>query len=169
MSKRKSTVTLPNDRDVVVVREFDAPRTLVFEAWTKPKLLQRWLLGPPGWTMPVCEIDARPGGKFKWRWRNVESGAEFGFSGEFHEVVKPSRIVHVERHEPGDVGGEMGEALVTSVFTEKSGVTTQSMTIRYESKEVRDTALKTGMTDGMEQSFAKLDELLVEVAARVGS
>jgi uncharacterized protein YndB with AHSA1/START domain len=169
MTKHKSTVALPNDCDVVVVRSFDAPRTLVFDAWTQPKLVQRWLLGPPGWTMPVCEMDARPGGKFRWRWRNVESGAEFGFSGEFHEVVKPSRIVHVERYDPGDVGGEMGEALVTAVLTEKNGVTTHSMTIHYASKTVRDAALKTGMTDGMEQSFESLDALLVEVATRVGS
>lgn len=169
MNKHKSVVTLPNDCDVVVVRSFDAPRTLVFDAWTQPKLVQRWLLGPPGWTMPVCEMDARPGGKFRWRWRSVENGAEFGFSGEFHEVVKPSRIVHVERYDPGDVGGEMGEALVTSVLTEKNGVTTHSMTIHYASKAVRDAALKTGMTDGMEQSFAKLEELLVEVAAGRGS
>ena len=70
------------------------------------------------------------------------------------------RIVHVERYDPGDVGGEMGEALVTSELAEKNGVTTQTMTIRYESKAVRDAALKTGMTDGMEQSFKKLDELL---------
>ena len=159
-SQYKSTVTLPNDRDVVVVRAFNAPRTLVFDAWTKPALIQRWMLGPPGWTMPVCEMDVRPGGKFKWRWRSEESGAEFGFTGEFREVVRPSRIVHLERYEPGDVGGEMGEALVTSELTEKNGVTTQTMTIHYESKAVRDAALKTGMTDGMEMSFQKLDELL---------
>ena len=158
--QHKSTVTLPNDRDVVVVRAFNAPRALVFDAWTKPALLQRWMLGPPGWTMPVCEMDVRPGGKFKWRWRSEENGSECGFSGEFREVVRPSRIVHVERYEPGDVGGEMGEALVTSELTEKNGVTTQTMTIRYESKAVRDAALKTGMTDGMEMSFQKLDELL---------
>jgi len=169
VSTHKSVVTLPNDRDVVVVRSFEAPRTLVFDAWTKPALMQRWLLGPPGWTMPVCEMDVRPGGKFRWRWRNAESGAEFGFSGEFHEVIKPSRIVHVERYDPGDVGGEMGEALVTSVLAEKNGVTTQSMTIRYASKDVRDAALKTGMTDGMEQGYQLLDALLVEMAARVGS
>ena len=159
-SQYKSTVTLPNDRDVVVVRAFNAPRTLVFDAWTKPALIQRWMLGPPGWTMPVCEMDVRPGGTFKWRWRSEESGAEFGFTGEFREVVRPSRIVHLERYEPGDVGGEMGEALVTSELIEKSGVTTQTMTIHYESKAVRDAALKTGMTDGMEMSFQKLDELL---------
>ena len=159
-SQHKSTVTLPNDRDVVVVRSFNAPRKLVFDAWTKPALLQRWLLGPPGWTMPVCEMDVRPGGKFTWRWRSDKNGREFGFTGEFREVVRPSCIVHSERYEPGDVGGEMGEALVTSVFVENNGVTTQTMTIHYESKEVRDAAVKTGMTDGMEQSFQKLDELL---------
>jgi uncharacterized protein YndB with AHSA1/START domain len=160
--KHKSTVTLPNDRDVVVVRAFNAPRALVFDAWTKPELVQRWMgSGQPGWTMPVCEMDARPGGKFEWRWRSDENGAEFGFSGEFREVVRPSRIVHVERYDPGDAGfGEMGEALVTSELTEKNGVTTQTMTIRYESKAVRDATLKTGMTDGMELSFQKLDELL---------
>lgn len=160
----KSVVMLPNDRDVVVVRTFNAPRELVFEAWTQPALVQRWLLGPPGWTMPVCEMDVRPGGKYRWRWRSEENGAEFGFSGEFREVVRPSRIVHVERYEPGDVGGEMGEALVTSELTEKDGVTTHKMTISYPSKEVRDAALKTGMTDGMEQSYEKLDELLAEQA-----
>ena len=163
-SQHKSTVTLQNDLDVVVVRNFNAPRTLVFDAWTKPALVQRWMLGPPGWTMPVCEMDVRPGGKFKWRWRSEENGAEFGFSGEFREVVRPSRIVHIERYEPGDVGGEMGEALVTSELTEKNGVTTQTMTIHYESKAVRDAALKTGMTDGMEMSFQKLDEVLASAA-----
>ena len=159
-SQHKSTVTLPNDLDVVVVRAFNAPRELVFDAWTKPALVQRWLLGPSGWTMPVCEMDVRPGGKFKWRWRSEKNGAEFGFTGEFREVVRPSRIVHSERYEPGDVGGEMGEALVTTELTEKNGVTTHTMTIRYESKAVRDAALKTGMTDGMEMSFQKLDEVL---------
>jgi uncharacterized protein YndB with AHSA1/START domain len=158
----KSVVTLPNDRDVVVVRTFNAPRTLVFDAWTRPELVRRWLLGPPGWTMPVCEMDVRVGGRYRWRWRSDESGKEFGFVGEFREVVRPSRIVHVERYEPGDVGGEMGEALVTSEMTEKNGVTTHKMTIRYESKEVRDAAVKTGMTDGMEQSYQNLDEVLAE-------
>ena len=161
----KSTVTLPNDRDVVVVRAFNAPRNLVFDAYTKPELVQRWMLGPPGWTMPVCEMDVRPGGKYRWRWRSEADGKEFGFAGEFREVVRPSRIVHVERFDPGDVGGEMGEALVTTELTEKNGVTTQKMTIRYESKEVRDAALKTGMTDGMEMSYQQLDKILAEDAA----
>jgi uncharacterized protein YndB with AHSA1/START domain len=159
----KSTVTLPNDRDVVVVRTFNAPRDLVFDAWTKPALVQRWLLGPPGWTMPVCEMDVRVGGKYRWRWRSEADGKEFGFSGEFREVVRPSRIVHVERYDAGDVGGEMGgEALVTSELTESNGVTTHKMTIHYESQEVRDAAVKTGMTDGMEMGYQRLDDLLAE-------
>ena len=164
-TQHKSTVTLPNDTDVVVVRAFNAPRELVFDAWTKPALLQRWMLGPPGWTMPVCEMDVRPGGKFKWRWRSEKDGKEFGFWGEFREVVRPSRLVHVEHFDPGDVGGDMGEALITTVFTEKNGVTTHTVTARYESKEVRDTALKTGMTDGMEQGYQRLDELLAAMPA----
>jgi uncharacterized protein YndB with AHSA1/START domain len=157
----RSTVMLPNDLEVVVVRAFAARRERVFEAWTRPELVQRWLLGPPGWTMPVCEMDVRVGGKFRWRWRS-EEGTEFGFTGEFREIVAPSRIVHTEVYDPGDVGGGMGgEALITSVFVASGGLTTQTMTIRYQSKADRDAALATGMTDGMEQSFAKLDELLM--------
>ena len=161
-TRAKSTVTMPNDTDVVVVRTFNAPRSLVFDAWTKPELVQRWLLGPPGWSMPVCEMDVRPGGKYRWRWRSDESGKEFGFVGEFREVAPPSRIVHVERFDPGAVGGEMGEALVTSELTEENGVTTHKMTIHYESKAVRDAAVKTGMTDGMEMGYQRLDALLAE-------
>jgi uncharacterized protein YndB with AHSA1/START domain len=112
--------------------------------------------------MPVCEMDVRPGGAFRWRWRNDASGAEFGFSGEFREVVRPARLVHVERYDPGEVGGEMGEALVTTTFTEARGITTQTSTIRYASKAVRDAALKTGMTDGMEIGYERLDALLAE-------
>jgi uncharacterized protein YndB with AHSA1/START domain len=164
-SQLKSTVTLPNDRDVVVVRAFNAPRNLVFDAWTKPELVQRWLLGPPGWTMPVCEMDVRVGGQYRWRWRSEENGAEFGFSGEFREVVRPSRIVHVERYDPGDVGGEMGEALVTTDLTEANGISTHKMSIRYASKEMRDAAVKTGMTDGMEMGYQRLDDLLAEQQA----
>jgi len=159
----KSTVTLPNDRDVVVVRKFEAPRALVFDAWTKPELVSRWLLGPPGWSMPVCEMDVRVGRRIRWRWPK-EEGAEFGFAGEFREVVRPSRLVHTEVYDPGDVGGEMGEALVSAVLTEKANVTTHTMTIRYASQQVRDAALKTGMTDGMEMSFEKLDALLAAAA-----
>ncbi len=156
----KSTVMLPNDLEVVVVRDFSAPRNTVFDAWTKPELMSRWLLGPPGWTMPVCEMDLRVGGRFRWRWRN-DAGTEFGFTGVFREVVRPSRLVHTQVYDPGTVGGNMGaEALITAVLIEKGGVTTYTTTIRYQSKVDRDAAISTGMTDGMEQSYTKLDALL---------
>ena len=156
----KSTVMLPNDLEVVVVRDFRAPRATVFDAWTKPELITRWLLGPPGWTMPVCEMDLRVGGKYSWRWRN-DKGAEFGFTGVFREVARPSRLVHTQLYDPGTVGGSMGaEALITAALTENAGVTTYTTTIRYQSKADRDAALSTGMTNGMEQSYEKLDALL---------
>lgn len=158
----KSTVALPNDLEVAVIRDFRAPRAMVFDAWTKPELMSRWLLGPPGWTMPVCEMDLRVGGKFRWRWRS-EAGAEFGFTGVFREVVRPSRIVHTQVYDPGTVGGNMGaECLITAELEEKNGVTTYRTTIRYQSKADRDAAISTGMTNGMEQSYLKLDALLAE-------
>lgn len=109
--------------------------------------------------MPVCRMDVRVGGAFEWRWRNDE-GQEFGFTGTFLEVVRPGRLVYTERFDPGSVGGEMGEALVTVEFTEEARVTTQRTLIRYESNDVRDAALKTGMTAGMELSYRGLDRLL---------
>ncbi len=156
----KSTVMLPNDLEVVVIRDFRAPRGTVFDAWTKPELMSRWLVGPPGWTMPVCEMDLRVGGKYRWRWRS-DAGPEFGFTGVFREVVRPSRLVHTQVYDPGTLGGSMGaEALITVAFTENGGITTYTTTIRYQSKADRDAAMSTGMTDGMEQSFAQLDALL---------
>jgi uncharacterized protein YndB with AHSA1/START domain len=162
-SEMKAEVSLPSDREVLVTRAFYAPRELVYKAYTTPELLQRWLIGPPGWTMPVCEMDVRVGGTFRWRWRSVEEGQEFGFHGDFRVVEPPHRIVHTEYFEPGDVGGEMGEALVTLELTEREGVTTLSTLIDYGTKEARDAALATGMTDGMEMSYQQLDGLLPEL------
>jgi uncharacterized protein YndB with AHSA1/START domain len=158
----KSQVTTPSDREVAVSRSFDAPRALVFDAYTKPELVKRWMLGPPGWSMPVCEMDLRAGGKYRWRWRSDEDGKEFGFHGEFREVSKPSKVVHTETFDPGDVGGSMGDqpCIVTTTFTEKDGVTTVKTLMDFGSKKSRDEAVATGMTDGMEASYQKLDEVL---------
>jgi uncharacterized protein YndB with AHSA1/START domain len=161
----KSEVTMPNDREVRVTRAFNASPAIVFDAFTKPQLVKRWLLGPPGWAMPVCEMDLRVGGKFTWRWRS-EEGKEFGFTGEFREVVRPSRIVHTENFDPGDVGGSMGgEALVTSEFRPQGGGTLYTVTIRYQSTSDRDAAVKTGMTDGMEMSYERLDSIVATKTA----
>ena len=165
MHPEKAQVTLPSDREVVVTRSFHAKRPLVWEAYTKPELVKRWLLGPPGWTMPVCEMDVRVGGKFRWVWRSQEDGSQFGFHGVFEEVEKPARIRHTEAYDPGDIGGSMGEAgeaMVTLTLSEHGGRTTLSTRIEYASKEARDAAVATGMTDGMEASYRNLDALLEE-------
>lgn len=156
-------VTLPSDREVRVVRSFNAPRQLVWDAHTKPELIQRWMLGPPGWAMPVCEMDVRVGGAYRWRWRSEADGKEFGFFGEFLEVNKPAKLVHRESYDPGDVGGSMSTAepaVITSEFSESDGVTTLVVTMLFASKDVRDGAVSTGMTGGMEIGYARLDEML---------
>jgi uncharacterized protein YndB with AHSA1/START domain len=159
----KADVSLPSDSQVKVTRQFRAPRDVVYKAYTTPELLKRWLLGPPGWSMPVCEMDLRVGGKYRWRWRSDEGGKEFGFHGEFREVKKPSRIVHSEFFDPGDVGGDMGAgALITLELAESKGVTTMTIVMDYYTKEARDAAMSTGMTDGMELSYQLLDKLLAE-------
>ena len=164
----KADVRLPSDREVKVARSFKAPRTLVYRAYTEPELVRRWLLGPPGWSMPVCEMDVRVGGRFRWRWRSDQDASEFGFTGTFREVQPPSKLVHTEAYEPGTVGGEFpaNDALVTVTFTEDSGITTMITLIDFGSKEARDGALSTGMTGGMEQSYQLLDRLLTDLPAR---
>ncbi len=155
-------VSLPTDREVCVRRAFRAPRELVWEAYTTPELLRRWLGGLPGWTMTVCEADVRVGGTFRWRWRADLDGKEFGFKGEYLEVDEPARIRNTEAFDPGDFDWTMGDkpAINTVTFEEHDGGTLVTTLIDYGSKESRDQALATGMTDGMETSYARLDALL---------
>jgi uncharacterized protein YndB with AHSA1/START domain len=148
------TVTAPTDLDVVVTRVVDAPRRLVWEAWTKPVYLSQWLLGPPGWTMPVCEVDLRPGGTWRHVWRR-DDGSEFGINGVYREIVAPERMVCTESW-----GGDWADSVNTLVLTETAGRTTVTLTISYPSKEARDAAMQTGMTDGMAASYDRLAELL---------
>lgn len=159
-------VTLPSDREVRVVRSFNAPRKLVWDAHTKPELVQKWMLGPPGWTMPVCEMDVRVGGSYRWRWRSEGDGKEFGFFGTFTEVNKPVKIVHQEHYDPGDIGGAMSSdpAIISSDYLESNGVTTLTVTMRFSSKETRDAAVSTGMTGGMEIGYARLDDMFKQAA-----
>lgn len=160
----KAEVTLPSDSEVQVTRSFHAPRALVFRAFTEPDLVRRWMLGPPGWSMPVCEMDVRAGGAYRWRWRSDADGSEFGFAGTFREVRHGEKLVHTEGYDPGDVGGGFPgkEALVTVSFAEHGGITTVTSLIDFGSKESRDAAVATGMTSGMEQSYQLLDRLLGE-------
>jgi len=163
MTIEKAQVTMPSDREVTVTRSFKAPRALVFRAYTEPALVRRWMLGPPGWSLPICEMDVRVGGSYRWRWRSDTDAAEFGFVGTFREVQPPSRLVHTERFVPGTAGDgdpSGGEALVTTTFAEAGGITTVTTVMDFGSKEARDAAVKTGMTDGMEQSYQLLDRML---------
>jgi uncharacterized protein YndB with AHSA1/START domain len=166
MTIDKAQVTLPSEREVKVTRSFKAPRALVYRAYTEPQLLQRWLLGPPGWSMPVCEMDVRVGGRYRWRWRNDQDGSEFGFTGTFREVQPAARLVHTEAYDPGTAGdGYPGnEAIVVVTFAEEGGVTTVTTLIDFGTKEARDAAVATGMTDGMEESYQLLDRLLGDKA-----
>lgn len=159
---KPADVSTPSDREVLVKRSFDAPVKLVWRAYTEPELMRRWMLGPPGWSMPVCEMDLRVGGKYRWRWRSDENGQEFGFFGEYQEVTLLSKIVHTEYFDPGDIGGSMGEkpAIVTVTFEEVGGVTEMATCVKYASREDRDMALSTGMTEGMEMSYQLLDGVL---------
>ena len=161
----KAQVSLPSDTVVRVTRDFRAPRTVVWRAHTEPELFRRWIGGYPGWSMPVCEMDVRPGGKYRWRWRMDEGGKEFGFYGDYREVDAPREIVQAEYYDPGDFGGAMpakDPAITRTTFTEKNGVTTLVVLMDYGSKEARDAAISTGMTDGMEPSYARLDTLVAE-------
>jgi uncharacterized protein YndB with AHSA1/START domain len=149
-----TTLTTLSDVEISISRDFAAPRTLVFDAHTKPEHVSQWLLGPEGWTMPVCEIDLRPGGSWHFVWRR-DDGTEMEMRGVYHEVVPPERIVNTERWGP-----EWPETVNTVLFTEHDGKTTVTQTVRYPSKEARDAALATGMMTGVERSYELLDALL---------
>jgi uncharacterized protein YndB with AHSA1/START domain len=150
------TVTTPSDREIVVTRAFNAPRNLVFDAWTKPELLRRWLLGPADWTMPVCEVDLRVGGTYRYLWRGPD-GSEMGMRGVYREIVPPERLVVTESF---DESWYPGEAIDTIVLVEQGGKTIQTTTVLYESREARDIALKSDMAEGMAAGYDRLDELL---------
>lgn len=159
-SSGKLSITTKGDREIVMTRVFDAPRQMVFDANTKPELIRRWLLGPPGWTMTVCEVDLRVGGKYRYEWRN-EKGVEMGMGGVIREITPPERYVCTEKF---DESWYPGEAIDTLVLTEKNGKTTLTLTMTFESKEARDGVAKSGMASGVEVSYARLDEILAETA-----
>jgi uncharacterized protein YndB with AHSA1/START domain len=161
----KLKITTPTDREIVMTRVFDAPRRLVFEALTTPELVRQWLLGPPGWTMPVCEVDLRVGGAYRHLWRDVD-GSEMGMRGTILEVVVPERLVATEKF---DQPWYPGEAVVTNVLTEEGGKTTLTLTVRYESREARDAVLKTPMAQGVAAGYDRLAELLAAGGTKKGA
>jgi uncharacterized protein YndB with AHSA1/START domain len=157
-NKGTATLTTPSDLEVVMTRVVDAPRRLVWEAWTNPEHVPQWMTGPDGWTMPVCEIDLRPGGGWHFVWRKT-NGTEMEMRGAYREVTPPERLVSTESW-----GENWPETVNTLILSEKGGKTTITQVILYPSKEARDAALKTGMKEGMDQSFDRLDEYLQTIA-----
>lgn len=154
-------VTTPSACEIQFTRDFAAPRGLVFDCVAKPEFVRQWLLGPPGWSMPVCEIDFRVGGRFRYVWRNTD-GRDMGMGGVYREIVRPERIVHTERFDDDWTGGE---TTVVTRFTERNGITAYALTVRYASQAARDGALRTGMTEGMDYGYAKLEQLLASLQA----
>jgi uncharacterized protein YndB with AHSA1/START domain len=151
-------VTTPTETEILITREFNAPRQLVFDAMSKPELLKRWLSGPSGWTMVECESDTRIGGTFRHLWHGPEQ-MEMAMHGTYREVIPPERIVRTESFSFG-CSAQAGEQLATMVLTEQAGKTALRLTVLYPSKTARDAALASGMARGVSASYERLDELL---------
>jgi uncharacterized protein YndB with AHSA1/START domain len=162
---KPAEASLPSDTEVLVKRSFDAPARLVWRAYVEPDLMRRWCGGHPGWSMPVCEMDMRVGGTYRWRWRSDEDGQEFGFTGEVLEVVPHAKLVHTQIFDAGNLGVSMGSepSIITVTFDEVNGITNVATLIKFASKADRDAAMSTGMTEGMELSYQKLDGILAAV------
>lgn len=152
-------ITTPSDREIAMSRVFDAPRRLVFDAYTKPELLKRWLGVFDGWSLAVCEIDLRAGGTYRYVWRK-QGAPEMGMRGVYREVVPPERIVATEVY---DQPWYEGEGVGTVSFIVQGRKTTLTITMRYASKDVRDAVLKSPMEQGLGASFDKLAELLASL------
>jgi uncharacterized protein YndB with AHSA1/START domain len=154
-------ISTPSDEVIRITRSFDAPRMMVWDAYTRPELVKRWLGAMPGWSWAVCEMDVREGGRYRWAWRGPD-GAELALGGEYLEVVPGERLVSTERY---DQQWYEGDAVGTVEFTESQGRTVLVTTLRYASKQVRDAVLQSPATSGMESGYLVLDELLASIAA----
>ena len=164
-------ITTPSDREIAMTRVFNAPRRMVWDALTKPELVKRWLGVRGGWTMPVCEIDLRVGGKYRYVWRGAEvpipsaiagkeapvQRSEMGMRGVYRELMAPERLVATEEF---DQKWYEGDALDTMTLVERGGKTTLTTTVQYASQAVRDAVLKSPMKEGVAEGYDKLEELL---------
>lgn len=161
----KLQVTTPSDREIAMTRVFDAPAGMVFDAWTKPELIRRWLGSFGGWKFEVCDVDLRVGGKYRYVWRGPD-GSKLAMGGVFQEITRPTRLVCTELFDDPWYGG--GGAVDTTSFVEKRGQTTVTTTVLYSSKEVRDAVLKSPMEGGVAKSYENLDAVLASIAAKEG-
>ena len=163
MAKRGALqVEARGEREIVMTRSFAAPRGLVFDAFTRPELIRRWLLGPDGWTMTVCEVELRVGGAYRYVWRRDRDGTTMGMGGVYREIAAPERLVTTEKF---DEAWYPGEAVASLVLSEEGGRTTVTQTVRYESAEARDGVLKSGMESGVAVSYDRLEAILASTSA----
>ncbi|HVU63288.1 MAG TPA: SRPBCC domain-containing protein [Phycisphaerales bacterium] len=159
-------VSTPTDTTIVLTRTFNAPRRLVWEAFFVPEKMRRWMLPPPGWTLTVCECEARAGGKLRLAWKSAEADPAMTLQGVFTEAVMPERAIHTEKRVWGGwegAGQVVGSQLEKHEFFDvagKSGVTTMRITQTYETKEARDGAVASGQEQGMEAGYKQLDAVL---------
>jgi uncharacterized protein YndB with AHSA1/START domain len=159
-SSGKAQVTLPTDTQILITREFDAPKHLVYKAWTTPELIKRWWSGDRG-TVTSAEVDLRIGG----RWRYVmkaDAGFEVAFHGEYREIVPNERIVATEVFE-GMPGGEEAAIVNTNTFTERNGRTTLTILAQHPSREIRDMVINSGMEAGMQEQMDRLEQVAVSL------
>jgi uncharacterized protein YndB with AHSA1/START domain len=157
MQRPGLAVSAPGEREIVMTRDFAAPRELVFEAWTRPELLARWYGVFGGWSMAVCEIDLRVGGACRFLWRGPEG--EIGLRGTYQEIVAPERLVVVAAY---DQSWYPGDERSTTTFAEHRGRTTVTTRLRFQSLEARDAVLRSPMEQGVAGGYASLDRLLAE-------
>jgi uncharacterized protein YndB with AHSA1/START domain len=156
-SSRTAVVTLPADTQILITREFGAPRRLVYKAWTTPELIKRWWSGDRG-EVTIAEVDLRPGGT--WRYvMTANGGFEVAFHGEYREIVPGERIVWTEIYE----GMPDAEAVVTATFTESGGRTTLTLLVQHATREYRDAHINSGMEDGMQESMDHLEQVAVSL------
>jgi uncharacterized protein YndB with AHSA1/START domain len=156
----KMTLTTEGDQYVVVTRHFAATPEAVYRAHTEPALLQKWLLGPDGWTMPVCINEARPGGKMRYEWSNGK-GVGFSITGELLELEPYSRIVHVERmHLPGHPSDPTPDNHIETRFEPDGAGTLMTMRMTLPDSATRAAMLATGMEHGMEASYVRLESII---------
>jgi uncharacterized protein YndB with AHSA1/START domain len=156
-SSRTAVVTLPTDTQILITREFGAPRRLVYKAWTTPELIRRWWSGDRG-EVTIAEVDLRPGGT--WRYvMTANGGFEVAFHGEYREIVPGERIVSTEIFE----GMPDAEAVVTTTFTEKDGRTTLAMLVQHATREHRDVHINSGMEDGMQEAMDHLEQVAISL------
>ncbi len=158
MIKKSETFKLipRGEREIIISREFDISRDMVFEAYTNPEMLINWVLGPMGWTMLICETVLRVGGTYKFIWKNKE-GNEIVMGGVYQEIKRPEKIINTEKFFDA---WYPGESLITTLFEDIGGKTKYTCTILYETHQAREVVLNSKIELGMIESFERLEDLL---------